>query len=174
MCVYVYKLVTLYRNNIPYNLDKRHCTITSEPEILDARVKECRVLLLQRHYRKVYSKRNNHSFISWQKRTPYSEIPKSAKCHTVCFKASSTNPEIHNVIRNNWPFLEEDPGMIKKILDISKLIKSKRQSPNLKTIFTRSYFLVILKKFLLSRDATNLEAIHVPISQKDLSFWKRK
>ena len=79
------------------------------------------------------------------------------------------NPEIYNVIRNNLPILEEDPGM-KKILDNSQNIKSKRRIPNLKTILTRACFPIKLKKFLLSRDATNLDAVHVPILQKDPIF----
>ena len=38
------------RNNIPYNLARRLCTIISDAEILDTRLKELQVLLLQRHY----------------------------------------------------------------------------------------------------------------------------
>ena len=79
------------------------------------------------------------------------------------------NPEIYNVIRNNLPILEEDPDM-KKILDNSQVIKSKRQSPNFKKILTRAFFPVKLEKFLLSRDATNLDAVHVLTSQKDPIF----
>ena len=56
------------------------------------------------------------------------------------------NPEIYNVIRNNLPILEEDPGM-KKILDNSQNIKSKRRIPNLKTILTRASFPVKLKNY---------------------------
>ena len=37
------------RNNIPYNLARRLCTIISDAEILDTRIKELQVLL-QRHY----------------------------------------------------------------------------------------------------------------------------
>lgn len=49
------------------------------------------------------------------------------------------NPEVFNIIRNNLPILEEDPDM-KKILDTSQIIKSKRQSPSLKYILTRASF----------------------------------
>ena len=50
------------------------------------------------------------------------------------------NPEIYNVTKNNLPILEEDDQGMKKILDNSQIIKSKRQSPNLKTSFTRAFF----------------------------------
>ena len=37
------------RNNIPYNLARRLCTISDE-EILDTRLKKLQVLLLQKHF----------------------------------------------------------------------------------------------------------------------------
>ena len=79
------------------------------------------------------------------------------------------NPEIYNVIRNNLPILEEDPDM-KKILDNSQVIKSNDKAQILKKILQEHFFPVKLKKFLLSRDATNLDAVHVLILQKDPIF----
>jgi hypothetical protein len=43
------------------------------------------------------------------------------------------------IIKNSLPILEEDPDM-KKILDSSKIIKSKRQNPCLKSILTKTCF----------------------------------
>lgn len=49
------------------------------------------------------------------------------------------NQEVFNIIRNNLPIIEEDPDM-KKILETSQIIKSKRRNPSLKCILNRASF----------------------------------
>ena len=68
-------------------------------------------------------------FVSWQKRT--STVKTHNMKNTIPYVSTHNpqNPEIYNVRRNSLLILEEDPEM-KKILDNSQIIKSKRQSPN--------------------------------------------
>ena len=52
---------------------------------------------------------------------------------------NSKNPEIYKHIINNIPILERDPKM-SSIIQKHKIIKSKRQPPNLKKLLTRARF----------------------------------
>nr|XP_022299146.1 uncharacterized protein LOC111107980 [Crassostrea virginica] len=128
------------RNNIPYNLARRLCTIISDAEILDTRLKELQVLLLQRHYPRKLILNGITKALSLDRKELLTVKTQNLK-NVIPYVSTHNpqNPEIYNVIRNNLPILEEDPDM-KKILDNSQVIKSKRQSPNLKKILTRAFF----------------------------------
>lgn len=128
------------RNNIPYNLARRLCTIISDTDMLDFRLTELQDLLLQRNYptqliQNGINKAKSHERkdLLLVKIKPVKNVIPYVSTH------NPRNPEMFNIIRNNLPILEEDQDM-KKILDTSHIIKSKRQSPSLKCILTRESF----------------------------------
>ena len=113
------------RNNIPYNLARRLCTIISDAEILDTRLKELQVLLLQRHYPSKLILNGITKALSLDRKELLTVKTQNMK-NVIPYVSTHNpqNPEIYNVIRNNLPILEEDPDM-KKILDNSQVIKPK-------------------------------------------------
>ena len=128
------------KNNIPYNLARRLCTIISDSEILNSRLVELQNALLQRRYPAQLIKHGIDKAKS-QKRQDLLKINSKNNQNVIPYVSTHNpkNPEVFNVIKNNLPILEEDPDM-KKILESSKIIKSKRQSPSLKSILTRACF----------------------------------
>ena len=128
------------KNNIPYNLARRLCTIISDKDILNARLNELRELLKQRHYPTLLIEKgidnaklhDRNSLLQIQEKPVKNLIP-YVSTH------NPKNQEFFQVIKTNMPILENDPRM-KDVFSEFQLIKSKRQSPSLKKILTRAKF----------------------------------
>ena len=157
--------------NIPYNLARRLCTTISGTEIMDTCLKDLQQLLLQRYYPKKLI-RNGITKALDRKELQKSKTPNRKNVIPYVSTHNLQNSEFVNVIRNNLPILEEYPNM-KKYQTTLKSSKVKNKALILKQLLQKHSFPVIPKKFLLSRDATNLDTVHVLISQKDPIFISR-
>lgn len=128
------------RNNIPYNLARRLCTIISDAEILDIRLAELKSLLLQRHYPSELIENGITKAKSHERKDLLTVKNKSVN-YAIPYVSTHNpkNPEVFQLIKNNLPILEADSNM-KRVLENSQIIKSKRQSPSLKSILSRACF----------------------------------
>ena len=113
------------KNNIPFNLARRICTIVSNIEIRDKRLQELKNILLDRQYP---SKLIDHG-IQRAKAMDIHELrqAKSISAETNVLPYISThnprNSEAYNIIYQNLPMLKKDPRM-KRALETQKIIKS--------------------------------------------------
>ena len=134
------------RNNIPYNLARRLCTIISDTEILNIRLAELEKLLLQRRYPKKLIENGINKAKLHERKDLLKAKNKSKNCVIPYVSTHNPkNPEVFQIIKNNLPIIEADPCM-KKVLENSQIIKSKRQSPSLKSILTRACFTSNIKE----------------------------
>ena len=129
------------KNNIPYNLARRICSIVSENTNREKRLCELEIFLLQRGYPINVIKNG----IEKAKTVPLHELRQEQNTtgSTQVIPYISTfnpkNPEIYSLIHNNISILSNDQRM-KRVITENQFIKSKRQSKNLKKILTRAKF----------------------------------
>ena len=129
------------KNNIPYNLARRICSIVSEESNREKRLCELKAYLLQRGY-PINVIRNG---ITKAKAIPRYELRQEkvrAELPEVIPYVSTFNPkhpEIYSLIHNNMSVLNNDQRM-NRVITENKFIKSKRQSKNLKKLLTRAKY----------------------------------
>lgn len=101
-------------NNIPYNLARRLCTITSDTEILDLRLTEFQDLLLQRKY-PIYLIQSGINKANCHERKRLQQVKNKPVNYVVPYISTHNlrNPEVFTLIKNNMPILKENPDMKK-------------------------------------------------------------
>ena len=128
------------KNNIPFNLARRICTIVSDNTLRNMRLAELKSYLLKQEYPLGLIK---SAFEKAQAIPPEVLRSKSEKQNTDVIPFVTTfNPNISDPfgsIRSNLPYLQKSETM-KQILKTSKIIKSNRQPPNLKRLLTKARF----------------------------------
>lgn len=128
------------KTSIPYNLARRICTIVSDKKIQKQRLSELRISLLKRNYPDTVISEGIRQATSIPRNLLL--IPSEKKVEEVIPYVSTFNPnntEMFGILRNSMHILTNDQTM-REALSNSKLIKSKRQPPNIKKILTKAKF----------------------------------
>ena len=124
--------------NIPYNLARR--TIVSEEQILQRRMQELKTFLIKQNYPTQIIEHGVQKAMLLDKnvlRTVTAKGKKNIVPYVSTF--DPRDPEMFRVIMDNMPILQADEKM-RNILSNYKIIKSKRQSYNLKRLLTKAKF----------------------------------
>ena len=126
--------------NVPYNLAKRICRITSKEETKEKRLEELSQFLTDRLYPSNLIK-NGISRAKQERQEISQEPSKTDQRNLIPFVTTYNprNPDIFPVIQTNLPILGKDKKM-GDILANAKIIKSNRQPKNLKQILTKAKF----------------------------------
>lgn len=127
--------------NIPYNLARRICTITSQVATRNRRLSELKNILLQRNYpMQVIQngidkalKIDRKDLLSSKSKVENDDINILTFVHT--YNPQNTN--MGKVVNDSIHMLNRSEKLA-KIMSKTKLIMSKRQSPNLKKLLTRA------------------------------------
>ena len=128
------------KTNIPYNLARRICTIVSDEQIRDKKLRELQITLDERDYPKLLVQDSIHRAKQINRSELLTVRPKSdLKIIPYISTFNPNNLELFHMIKNNLPILQTDSEM-SKILSKSKIIRSKRQAPNLKQLLTKARF----------------------------------
>jgi hypothetical protein len=129
------------RNNVPYNLARRICTIVKNIPLRDIRLRELEISLIDRNYPIGVIKRGIDMASSIN-----IEILRNPQCKeegNIIPFVNTHNPSRPNIfkhIREALPVLNSSPRM-KDALEDTKFINSKRQPPNLKHILVNARFI---------------------------------
>ena len=129
------------KNNIPFNLARRICTIVSETNTINQRLSELKQFLLNRNYPEQIIDNGIQKAKSIGKDKLRQQKQHSEEKEVIPFISTFNpkNPDVFTLIQENIPLLKTDERM-NKIIHRSKFIKSKRQSKNLKKILTKARF----------------------------------
>ena len=128
------------KTSIPYNLARRICTIVSDQSQREKRLSELCKSLQKRNYpdtvisegiKKAKSIPRN-TLLSTQTQNKEEVLP-----YVSTF--NSNNTEMFGILKSNMHILTNDQTM-REALSESKIIKSKRQPPNLKRLITEAKF----------------------------------
>lgn len=126
--------------NIPFNLARRICTIVSDPDTLKIRLSELVTVLLRRKYPVEVINSGIQKALSIPRSDLLTVHEKSDEKITPYISTHNPkNKEMFGILRNNMEILDNDETM-KRIINETKIIKSKRQLPNLKRILVKSEF----------------------------------
>jgi len=127
--------------NIPFTLAKRICTIVSNDKLKLKRLNELKHSLIQRKYPQSIINTGIKKALSIPKHELLSKSTQKDKSNIIPFISTQNpkNKELFGVLKNNIDILQTDPVM-NKIISDQKIIKCKRQPPNLKRLLTKSYF----------------------------------
>ena len=127
--------------NIPDNLARRLCKIVDERMTLEERLSKLEQVLKHLGYPQHIIKNG----IEKAKRIPQETLrrPKERvhnnKVLTFVSTHNPRNPNLYTLIKQSLPMLNASPKM-KKSLENTRIIPSKRQPPNLKKVLTRARF----------------------------------
>ncbi|MCG8094140.1 MAG: hypothetical protein JAZ17_11035 [Candidatus Thiodiazotropha endolucinida] len=128
------------KRSIPYNLARRICTIVSESEVRETRLKELTALLICRGYPKQLIQNGIENASKIPRHELLTAKPKEeTDIITYVSTYNPKNPEAFGIIKNNIPILMNDDTM-RNALKETNFIKSKRQPPNLKRLLTKANF----------------------------------
>ena len=130
------------KRNIPFNLARRICTIVDEKTSIEKHMKELKKTLLIQGYPLKLIETNFNDAKSIPKHRLRQQKPTTSaneKLLTFVSTYNPRNPDIFKIIKETLPLLNASPKM-KRALRSFKLINSKRQPPNLKSILTRAIF----------------------------------
>ena len=125
--------------SIPYSLARRTCTIISDQNLRKTRLNELRQTLVQRGYPILLIDKG----IELAEQIPLSELrnpqPKKEEQPLAYISTyNKSNPELFQEIHTNLQQLKKNERL-NKLLNTTKIIKSKRQPKNLKQILTSAY-----------------------------------
>lgn len=128
------------KNNVPYNLARRVCTIVSDPVLKSERLKELKYHLTRQAYPNAVIEYG----IKKAMNIPIADLRRPTqkdKENLLPFvsKFSPNDGDFFRVIKQNIKYLNGS-GRMKRVMSDAKLIKSTRQPPNLKQLLTRSSF----------------------------------
>ena len=126
--------------NIPFSLARRICTIVSDKCVLRKRLVELATILINRKYPVEVVKAG----IIKAMQIPRDELlaVQENKTETILPFISTHNPknrEVYGILKSNMQILNSDNTM-KRIINNTKILKCKRQLPNLKRLLTKSTF----------------------------------
>ena len=126
--------------NIPFSLARRLCTIVSDETLLPARLKELSQTLTKRKYPSEVINAGIKRAISIP-RAKLLDVNNKETEEVLPFISTHNpkNKEVFGIIKNNMDILNSDATM-SKILSETKIVKCKRQLPNLKRMLTKSDF----------------------------------
>ena len=128
------------KENIPFGLARRLCTIVSDEQILTKRIDELKTYLKAQNYPLSLIETGTKAALRLNKKS-LRKVKDKPKGNRIPF-VNTHNPrnlDFFGKIRENLPILEDDKKM-SEILKKYKIIKSKRQPDNLKKILTRARF----------------------------------
>lgn len=129
------------KNNIPYCLARRICSIVSDPEIKTKRLNELEEFLNRQNYPKKIIMKGIQKAAS----LPITELrstkdkSKNKNILPLVITHNPNNPQIVNMIKQDITFLNNS-GRMKSIMDKTDLIISRRQPKNLKRHLTQAKF----------------------------------
>jgi hypothetical protein len=127
--------------NIPFTLAKRICTIVSNEELKLKRLKELEISLIDRNYPKSVITKGFQKALSISRQDLLSEESKDKTDNVIPFISTHNpkNKEIFGVLKNGIDALKND-SVMNRALANTRIIKCKRQPPNLKRLLTKSTF----------------------------------
>ena len=127
--------------NIPFNLARRICTITSQVTNRNKRLSELKSILLQRNYPIKVIQNGIEKALRIDRKVLLSSKSKTKDDNnnilTFVHTHNPNNTNMGKVVNDSIHMLNQSKKLA-KVLDTTKLIMSKRQSPNLKKILTRA------------------------------------
>lgn len=128
------------KDNIPYNLARRICTIISKPSLRMQRLEEMKTNLTKRGYPEKLIQRG----IEKATKIPLEILRTTNRKeeNNACALITTYNPNninMWNTIQTTIGTLETDPRC-KRLMDSMEMINSRRQAPNLKKILTKAKF----------------------------------
>ena len=129
------------KTNLPYSLARRICTIISDNNLRHERLNELKEALINRGFPQPLIENGVKRALSCNIEDLRSSKPKqpAQECITFVTTHNPNNPELFPKIINNLDILQQD-DKFSKILRNTKIIKSKRQPPNLKKLLTNAKF----------------------------------
>ena len=128
------------KNNVPYNLARRICTIVSDKVLKKKRLEELKDMLFARHYPKEIIE-TGISKASALSKTELLQSKKKEEDKIISFvhTYNPNNPNMFQIIHDSLPIVQNDQ-ILKTAFAGTKFISSKRQSPSLKQILTKAAF----------------------------------
>lgn len=128
------------KNNVPYNLARRICTIVSDPDIRKLRLEELKSSLLSRDYPEGVIKKGIEKASALDIATLRTIKENTVKDVTPFVNTHNPNSlDVFSQIREALPMLKGSQRMT-AVLRNTPVINSKRQAPNLKRILTKARF----------------------------------
>ena len=130
------------KTSIPYNLARPICTIASDQCQREKRLSELRISLQKRSYPDTVISAGIKKVKSIPRDSLLSICTHTRNEEEVLPYVSTFNPnntEMFGIFKNNMHILTNDQTM-RETLSTSKIIKSKRQPPNLKRLITKAKF----------------------------------
>lgn len=129
------------KNNIPFNLARRICSIVSETDTINERLSELKQFLKNRNYpeRVIDIGIEKAKSISKEELRKEKEHKEENEIIPFISTFNPKNPEVFTLIQENIPILKTDERM-NRIVQHGNFIKSKRQSKNLKKLLTKARF----------------------------------
>ena len=127
------------KRNVPYNLARRICTIVSNEETREKRLRELESMLILRKYPKDLIKVGIQKACLIEQNILRQTKKKIDEQENIVF-VSTYNPnngDFSNTIKQSMPLLNNDANL-KKIFDKTNYVSSRRQAPNLKKLLTRA------------------------------------
>ena len=128
------------KTSIPYNLARRICTIVSDQDTQQRRLSELRTSLQKRNYPDTLITEGFKNATSIPRNLLLTTTEK--KTEDILPYVSTYNPnntEMFGILKGNSHILTNDQTM-REALSTTKMIKSKRQPPNLKKMLTKAKF----------------------------------
>ncbi|MCG7874810.1 MAG: GIY-YIG nuclease family protein [Candidatus Thiodiazotropha endolucinida] len=126
--------------NIPYSLARRICTIVSDLHILQIRLHELATILIDRKYPWSVIKEGISRALQIPRNTllnTQKEVEENLTPFISTFNPK--NREVFGILKTNMDIFSQDERM-KNIMENTKIIKGKRQLPNLRRILINSEF----------------------------------
>jgi len=128
--------------NIPYSIARRICTIVENDEKCDQRLGEMKVFLQQKGYplnviNDATHKAKNHNRMDLLTPVPHKKSHKNVLTFVTTYNPN--NPNIQKGVDTALAILDSSSKM-KSVMKNTKLIKSRRQPPNLKRMLTTAEF----------------------------------
>ncbi len=128
------------KHNIPYSLARRLCTIIDDPVSKKERLDELKSFLLARGYPVTLIDTGIQNALSIPQ-SVLRQVQKRAENKIMPFVITHNprNPEVWPLIQSTMTAFDANETL-RKVFQNTKVIKSRRQPPNLKNILTRAFF----------------------------------
>lgn len=128
------------KTNIPYSLARRICTIVSDLNILKTRLQELAIILIDRQYPWDIVKTGISKALQLSRNTLLNTQKEMVENITPFISTfNPKNREVFGILKTNMDIFNQDERM-KNIMENTKIIKGKRQLPNLRRILINSEF----------------------------------
>ena len=142
------------KNNIPFSLARRICTIVKDTKLRDRRLQEMTTNLRKRGYPAKLIQYGINKAKAIDIKTLRTPKAKDNNDHNIVTFINTNNPNnidfYSQVVHRNKHFLHKDPKL-RDMLQQNKIINAKRQPPNLKRMLTRAKFTKGNQNFKISK-----------------------